>query len=58
MSRALYDALEERLLPLFYEQGAAWMRVMQRIAVNASVFNTHRPVRQYALYFNAFGDET
>ena len=31
---------------------------MQRIAVDASVFNTHRTIRKYVLYFNAFGDET
>ncbi len=58
MSRALYDTLEVRLLPLFYEQGAAWTRVMQRIAFIASVFNRHWAVRQYVLYLNAFGDET
>lgn len=58
-ARDLYDKLEQRLLPLFYDQRAAWIRVMQQsIALNASFFNTQRMVRQYLLHSYALGDET
>jgi starch phosphorylase len=51
--------LEQRLLPHFYDQRAAWIRVMQQsIALDASFFNTHRMVRQYLLHSYALGDET
>ncbi len=53
------DKLEQRLLPLFYDQRAAWIRVMQEsIALNASFFNTHWMVQQYLLHSYALGDET
>jgi starch phosphorylase len=51
-ARALYDKLEQVVLPLYYGQlGAAdgWLRVMQgAIAKNASFFNSHRMMRRYA----------
>lgn len=51
-ARALYDKLEQVVLPLYYGQlGAAdgWVRVMQgAIAKNASFFNSHRMMRRYA----------
>ena len=50
-ARDLYDQREQRLLPRFYDQRAAWVHVMQQsIALNANFFNTHRMVRHsYAL---------
>ena len=51
-ARALYEKLEQVVLPLYYGQlGAAdgWVRVMQgAIAKNASFFNSHRMMRRYA----------
>ena len=45
----LYEKLENVILPLFYQNRAGWIDVMRRaIAVNASFFNTHRMVQQYA----------
>jgi starch phosphorylase len=45
----LYGKLERQILPMFYDHRDAWVRVMQQaIALNASFFNTHRMVRQYA----------
>jgi starch phosphorylase len=45
----LYDKLERVILPLYYENRPAWIDVMRRaIAINASFFNTHRMVQQYA----------
>ncbi|HQR40511.1 MAG TPA: alpha-glucan family phosphorylase [Blastocatellia bacterium] len=55
-ARDLYEKLEQRILPMFYEQRAAWVRVMQQsIALNASFFNTHRMVRQYLMHAYAVG---
>lgn len=57
-ARNLYDKLERSILPLYYDQRVAWIRVMQQsIALNASFFNTHRMVRQYLLHAYALGDE-
>lgn len=60
-SRALYDLLENQIVPMFYERDAqglprqwiAWMK--QCIARLGPVFNTNRMVQQYAekLYFPA-----
>jgi starch phosphorylase len=50
-ARDLYDKLEQRILPLFYDQRDAWVRIMQQsIAINASFFNTHRMARQYLMH--------
>jgi starch phosphorylase len=47
-ARALYDKLEEVILPLF-EVRDAWVGVMKgAIARNASVFHSHRMMRRYA----------
>ena len=44
----LYREVEQKIVPMFYEQLEAWLRVMlQAIAINASFLNTHRMVRQY-----------
>ncbi len=45
----LYEKLGRVILPLFYQDRPAWCDVMRRtIAFNASFFNAHRMVQQYA----------
>ncbi len=45
----LYAKLERAIVPLFYGNRPGWIDVMrQAIALNASFFNTHRMVQQYA----------
>ncbi len=45
----LYQKLSENIIPLFYFNRDAWTEVMRRsIAFNASFFNAHRMVQQYA----------
>ena len=45
----LYHKLRTVILPLFYRDRGKWIDVMrQTIAFNASFFNTHRMVQQYA----------
>jgi glycogen phosphorylase len=44
----LYRKLENVILPLFHDDRARWISVMQHaIALNASFFNSHRMVQQY-----------
>jgi glycogen phosphorylase len=46
----LYDKLEKTILPMFYDERDKFVNVMKNaIAFNASFFNTHRMVQQYAL---------
>lgn len=46
----IYDKLEKVILPLYYRENEGWREVMgHTIALNASYFNTHRMVQQYAL---------
>ena len=46
---SLYDKLENKVLPLFYEDRAGWVAVMKgAIARNAAIFNSHRMMRRYA----------
>ncbi len=41
--------LERVVLPLFYDDRAAWIRVMKAaISKNGSIFTSHRMVRRYA----------
>jgi len=51
-ARALYDKLEQVVLPLYYGYGkdsAGWVKVMKgAISKNASYFNSHRMMRRYA----------
>lgn len=51
-ARALYDKLEQVVLPLYYGYGAeadGWVQVMKgAISKNASFFNSHRMMRRYA----------
>ena len=45
----LYHKLHEVIAPMYYTNRDRWTTVMQHaIAVNASFFNTHRMVQQYA----------
>lgn len=47
---ALYDKLEQVVLPLYHADGpAGWIKVMKgAISKNASYFNSHRMMRRYA----------
>ena len=45
----LYEKLSKTILPFFYFNRDGWAEIMRRsIALNASFFNTHRMVQQYA----------
>jgi glucan phosphorylase/YHS domain-containing protein len=45
----LYQKLGDVILPLYYRNPEEWIRIMQQtIAFNASFFNPHRMVQQYA----------
>jgi len=47
---ALYDKLENTVLPLFYGNAEGWLQVMRgAISHNGSFFNSHRMVRRYML---------
>ncbi len=46
---ALYDKLENIVLPLYYQDRDGWIRIMKgAITKNASFFNSHRMMRRYA----------
>jgi len=46
---ALYDKLEQLILPLWYGDRAGWTAVMKgAISRNAAFFNSHRMMRRYA----------
>jgi starch phosphorylase len=48
-ARALYDKLEQVVLPLYFNDRSGWIRVMKgAISKNASYFNSHRMMRRYA----------
>jgi starch phosphorylase len=51
-ARALYDKLEQVVLPLYYDApgpSEGWIRVMKgAISKNAAYFNSHRMMRRYA----------
>lgn len=45
----LYEKLRRVIAPLFYQSPERWVEIMRStIAFNASFFNTHRMVQQYA----------
>jgi starch phosphorylase len=45
----LYDKLEKKIIPTYYSDHEKWVSMMQHtIALNASFFNTHRVIREYA----------
>ena len=44
----LYNKLEHVIVPMYYENGSAWIRMMQNaIGKNAYYFNCHRMMRRY-----------
>jgi starch phosphorylase len=44
----LYDKLEKKIIPTYYEDRKIWIRMMQNaIGKNAYYFNTHRMMRRY-----------
>jgi len=46
---ALYDKLEQVILPLWYDDRPGWIAVMKgAISKNAAYFNSHRMMRRYA----------
>ena len=46
---ALYDKLEQVVLPLWYDDRPGWIAVMKgAISKNAAYFNSHRMMRRYA----------
>lgn len=48
-ARELYQKLRWTIVPLYYQSRDRWIDVMRHtIAFNASFFNTHRMVQQYA----------
>ncbi|MBA5869297.1 MAG: alpha-glucan family phosphorylase [Nitrospira sp. CR2.1] len=48
-ARELYDKLRGVIAPMFYQRRERWSEIMRStIAFNASFFNTHRMVQQYA----------
>ncbi len=45
----LYEKLEKKVIPTYYEDHDKWIDMMRHtIALDASFFNTHRVVREYA----------
>jgi len=47
-AEALYEVLERKVIPLYYQHRDRWLSMMKScIALNASYFNTHRVVREY-----------
>jgi starch phosphorylase len=52
-SRAIYDLLEQEIVPLFYTRSSdglprGWIKVMKRsIGTNCPVFNTNRMIQEY-----------
>ncbi|AKJ27388.1 alpha-glucan family phosphorylase [Caldimonas brevitalea] len=49
-ARALYDKLEQQVLPLFHRDPAGWCAVMKgAISRNGYHFNSHRMMRRYAV---------
>ena len=47
---ALYEQLEQHVLPCFFEQRGRWAEIMRSsISLNGSFFNTHRMVDQYRM---------
>ena len=47
-AEALYEVLERKVIPLYYQHHDRWLSMMKNcIALTASYFNTHRVVREY-----------
>ena len=49
-SKDLYDKLESKIIPKFYNDRDSWIKIMRGcIAINGSFFNTNRMVQQYVM---------
>ncbi|MFI5303349.1 MAG: alpha-glucan family phosphorylase [Nitrospiria bacterium] len=49
-SDSLYSKLENKILPLYFQDRSGWIRVMKgAIGKNSSFFNSHRMMRRYAV---------
>lgn len=49
-ARALYDKLQQVVIPLFYQDRERFQDIMRHaIALNGSFFNTHRMLHEYAI---------
>lgn len=49
-AESLYQKLEEKILPTFYNNREQWVYMMRHaIALNGSIFNTYRMVQQYTV---------
>ena len=49
-AESLYDKLEHKIMPLYYQKRDRFTEVMQHsIALNGSFFNTQRMLQQYVL---------
>jgi starch phosphorylase len=49
-SNALYDKLQDEVLPKFYRDHPGWIEIMRHtIALNGAFFNTQRMLQQYVL---------
>ncbi len=47
-AEALYDKLEQKVVPLYYDDRSGWVAIMRHaIALNASQFHTQRQMEQY-----------
>ncbi|QPJ60955.1 MAG: alpha-glucan family phosphorylase [Candidatus Nitronauta litoralis] len=47
-ANALYDKLEQKVIPTYYQDRPAWVAIMRHaIALNASQFHTQRQMEQY-----------
>lgn len=45
---SLYDKLEHEVLPMYYERGDEWVRMMKMsVMKNGTYFNSHRMMRRY-----------
>lgn len=45
----LYEKLQKKIIPTYYDDHEKWVSMMQHtVALNASFFNTHRVVKEYA----------
>ncbi len=47
-AKAFYDKLEQKVLPIYYQDRPAWVAIMRHaISLNASQFHTQRQMEQY-----------
>ncbi len=47
---SLYEKLEQKIIPLYYNDNEGYLNVMRNtLSINASYFNTHRMAKQYII---------